>query len=87
MLIPRITEEMLMTARKTILLNNEVQLLVYGEKHILPCPFCNSSAKLIDTMFGDSNNVSYSIECEKGHQLDSWVDSQTEAINYWNKRE
>jgi hypothetical protein len=82
-----ITEEMLNKARHIIKLHNSEQLIIHGVMHLLPCPFCNGKAKTRTTTFGDSMTDNYTVECENGHSLDNWSDTEIEAIGYWNDRQ
>jgi hypothetical protein len=53
---------------------------------LLCCPFCNSSAKMSITEFGDSSREYYRVECAIGHAIDCWDDSPSDAAKTWNTR-
>lgn len=81
-----ITNETLKKARLAIQTHNEEQLAIYGEAHLLPCPFCYGVAKIRTTTFGDSMIDNFAIECENGHSLDYWNEDKSKTIAYWNDR-
>lgn len=59
---------------------------VQASDEILPCPFCNSEARISTTTFGDSTTEFYRIQCKNEHSLDNWSETESEAISYWNQR-
>ncbi len=64
------------------------QLNIGAEMCALPCPFCGSDTEIETTTFGDSMINYFRVNCkQKGHSLDSWVDTQSEAISIWNERQ
>lgn len=50
------------------------------------CPFCGKTAKVISTTFGDNPEECYRVECEDGHSLDAWTDTEAEAEALWDQR-
>jgi Lar family restriction alleviation protein len=69
--------------------NNETAQLGIGDVMCaLPCPFCGSETEIETTTFGDSMTDYFRVNCkQKGHSLDWWSDTESEAISVWNERQ
>jgi Lar family restriction alleviation protein len=71
-------------------LNNpqEQQCNIHDVVCALPCPFCGSETEIETKTFGDSMTDYFRVNCkQKGHSLDWWSDTESEAISVWNERQ
>ncbi len=57
--------------------------------NIKTCPFCGDVCEVVSTTFGDWSKAVYTVRClgDKQHSLDSWSETEEEAIQEWNERD